>query len=49
MFEFAKTHGLLIGRGGLYGNVFRIKPPMCITKADVDFLVEVLDRGMQAL
>lgn len=33
---------LLIGKGGLNGNVFRIKPPMCITKEDADFTLEVM-------
>lgn len=41
--ERAKELGLLIGKGGLYGNVLRIVPPMCIKKDDVDFLVQVLD------
>ena len=35
--------------GGLYGNVFRIKPPMCITKADVDFSIDVLDKCFSKL
>jgi len=35
--------GLLIGKGGLWGHCLRIKPPMCITKEDVDFCLEVLD------
>ena len=43
VFETAKDMGLLIGKGGFHGNVLRIKPPMCFTKADADFLLEVLD------
>lgn len=43
VFEMAKDMGLLLGKGGLNGNVFRIKPPMCFSKEDVDFLYAVLD------
>jgi alanine-glyoxylate transaminase/(R)-3-amino-2-methylpropionate-pyruvate transaminase len=43
IFELAKDHGLLIGKGGYHGNVLRVKPPMCITKADADFLLDTLD------
>ncbi len=42
--EGAKDHGLLIGKGGLRGNVLRIKPPFCVTRADADFACDVLDR-----
>jgi alanine-glyoxylate transaminase/(R)-3-amino-2-methylpropionate-pyruvate transaminase len=41
--ELAKERGLLIGKGGLYGNVLRIKPPMCLSKDDADFIADVLD------
>jgi alanine-glyoxylate transaminase/(R)-3-amino-2-methylpropionate-pyruvate transaminase len=43
--EAARESGLLIGKGGLAGNVLRIKPPMCITADDVDFALDVLDRA----
>ncbi len=43
--EAAREMGVLIGKGGLAGNVLRIKPPMCITADDVDFALEVLDRA----
>ena len=49
VFEMAKDMGLLIGKGGFYGNVLRIKPPMCFTKADADFLLEVLDACLAKL
>jgi alanine-glyoxylate transaminase / (R)-3-amino-2-methylpropionate-pyruvate transaminase len=41
--ELCKERGLIIGKGGLFGNTLRIKPPMCITKDDASFLAEVLD------
>lgn len=46
--EAAREMGVLIGKGGLDGNVLRIKPPMCITAEDVDFTLEVLDRALVA-
>ena len=44
--EAARDMGVLLGKGGLDGNVLRIKPPMCITAEDVDFAVDVLDRAL---
>jgi alanine-glyoxylate transaminase / (R)-3-amino-2-methylpropionate-pyruvate transaminase len=46
VFEKARTLGLLIGKGGLSGNCLRIKPPMCLTTADADFLIAVLDQAL---
>jgi 4-aminobutyrate aminotransferase len=36
LMESARENRILIGRGGLYGNVIRISPPMNISRADVD-------------
>ena len=41
--------GVLIGKGGLHGNVFRIKPPMCITTDDAEFLTEAFDLALSEL
>ncbi|BBN03843.1 alanine-glyoxylate transaminase / (R)-3-amino-2-methylpropionate-pyruvate transaminase [Marchantia polymorpha subsp. ruderalis] len=49
LFETIKDLGVLVGKGGLHGNVFRIKPPMCFTLEDADFLVDVMDHAMSKL
>ena len=36
LMEHARENRIMIGRGGLYGNVIRISPPMNINRADVD-------------
>jgi alanine-glyoxylate transaminase/(R)-3-amino-2-methylpropionate-pyruvate transaminase len=46
VWEACKDMSLLIGKGGLWGNTLRIKPPMCINRADADFLLEVLDAAL---
>ena len=43
IFERCKDLGLIIGKGGFFGNVLRIKPPMCLTPADIEFMLGVLD------
>ena len=47
--ETCKDHGLLLGKGGLQGQTIRFAPPMCVTQADADFLLEVLDTAFRAL
>lgn len=49
VFESMKDMGVLMGKGGLYGNVFRIKPPMCFNQQDADFLVDVMDHCLEQL
>lgn len=48
-FERMKDAGVLMGKGGLHGNVFRIKPPMCFSYADADFLADVMDDALTGL
>ncbi len=43
LFEETKKLGLLIGKGGLYGNVIRISPPLTATREHVDEALEKLD------
>src|SRR5207237_7894034 len=47
--ELCREMGLLIGKGGLWGQTIRIKPPLCITQADGDFLLDVLDAAFTKL
>jgi alanine-glyoxylate transaminase/(R)-3-amino-2-methylpropionate-pyruvate transaminase len=47
--ENARTLGLLIGKGGLWGQTIRFAPPMCMTQADADFTLAVLDEAISAL
>jgi alanine-glyoxylate transaminase/(R)-3-amino-2-methylpropionate-pyruvate transaminase len=44
-----KEMGVLIGKGGFFGNVFRITPPLCFTKEDADYLVGVMDCAMSKI
>src|SRR5882724_7607589 len=41
--ESCKDLGLLLGKGGLHGNVIRIAPPMCLNQADADFMLQVFE------
>ena len=47
--EKTKERGLLIGKGGLWGQTIRLKPPMCLTTDDADYIVDCLDEVMSGL
>ena len=49
VFEETRRRGVLIGKGGLYGNVIRLGPPLIATKADIDQLVTALDGAFASL
>ena len=43
MMEAARDNRILLGKGGLYGNVMRMSPPLNISRSDVDEFVRLLD------
>lgn len=45
LFEATRELGLLIGKGGLYGNVIRISPPMTAREEDVHLALELLGKA----
>jgi alanine-glyoxylate transaminase/(R)-3-amino-2-methylpropionate-pyruvate transaminase len=47
--EKCRDLGLLLGKGGLWGQTIRFAPPMCITQPDADFLLDVLDAALASL
>jgi len=49
LFEETKKRGLLIGKGGLYGNVLRISPPLTVNAAEVDEAIGKLDESYGAI
>jgi alanine-glyoxylate transaminase/(R)-3-amino-2-methylpropionate-pyruvate transaminase len=44
--ELLKDEGVIVGRGGLHGNVLRLQPPMVITKADCERFIGALRRAL---
>jgi alanine-glyoxylate transaminase / (R)-3-amino-2-methylpropionate-pyruvate transaminase len=48
IFEEAKKRGLLIGKGGLEGNCFRIAPALTVTEADIREALEILSESFAA-
>jgi 4-aminobutyrate aminotransferase len=49
LMDLAKNNGLILGKGGLYGNVIRISPALTCTRRDVDDAIRLLDRSLSQL
>jgi 4-aminobutyrate aminotransferase len=45
--EHTKRSGVLIGKGGLHGNVLRIAPPLTLTVDEADRGIDALDRALR--
>jgi alanine-glyoxylate transaminase / (R)-3-amino-2-methylpropionate-pyruvate transaminase len=48
IFEEARKRGLLIGKGGLEGNAFRIAPPMTVNASEVSEALAILRESFEA-
>ncbi len=49
LMELCREKGLLIGKGGLFGNVVRVAPPLTITRGQCDQLLKVLDESLHQI
>jgi 4-aminobutyrate aminotransferase-like enzyme len=48
LFEATRERGLLIGKGGMYGNVLRLSPPMIVEESEIDGALDTLDQAFAA-
>jgi len=39
--------GVLVGVGGVFGNVVRLQPPLVITRAQLDQALDVLEKALK--
>jgi 4-aminobutyrate aminotransferase-like enzyme len=46
--EAARENRIILGKGGMYGNVLRISPPMNVGRSDVDQFIQLLDKSLAA-
>jgi 4-aminobutyrate aminotransferase-like enzyme len=44
--EAARENGIILGKGGLHGNILRFSPPLNIGKSDVDEFARLLDASL---
>ena len=48
LMEIARENRLIVGKGGMFGNVIRLSPPMNIGKSDVDQFLAAFDKSLEA-
>lgn len=49
LMELLKDKGILVGKGGLFGNVIRIAPSLSINKNQADFLLKAFEESLYEL
>ncbi len=46
---FCREHGLLLGSGGVFGNVIRFQPPLVITEEEIDRAASTIGTALSAI
>jgi len=49
LMDLCRDKGLLVGKGGLKGNVLRIAPPLTLKKEQADFMLKVIDESLSEI
>ena len=46
LMEATRKRGLLVGKGGLYGNTMRIAPPMIVSRGQIDDALKIIGEAL---
>jgi 4-aminobutyrate aminotransferase / (S)-3-amino-2-methylpropionate transaminase / 5-aminovalerate transaminase len=46
--DFCLEKGVLVGLGGIFGNILRIQPPLIISEEQLDRVVKILDEALRS-
>jgi alanine-glyoxylate transaminase/(R)-3-amino-2-methylpropionate-pyruvate transaminase len=49
LFEETKRRGLIIGKGGLYGNTIRVAPALNVTQADIEEGLNIIGESLKSM
>jgi 4-aminobutyrate aminotransferase / (S)-3-amino-2-methylpropionate transaminase / 5-aminovalerate transaminase len=47
--DACRQHGLLVGLGGVDGNVIRFQPPLVISKTQMDLAIDIISKVLQKI
>lgn len=49
LMELCRQKGLLVGKGGLFGNVVRLAPPLSVNRAQCDQMLRIIDESLHTI
>ena len=47
LIDLGRERGLLLGKGGLFGNVFRMLPPLCMSMEDAKYTIQAFEDSLK--